>query len=230
MVRRFSPKFATFEAWLAVQLAGSPYVARIARAHARYPTARLGQLRRHPDKKQPPLSEVARASVHRLPVAQLSRRELLTRRRALEVVSEARRGKGSLSKLAQARGIAPKTVRRASGAFRKKGGRWVATGTDRVERWLKTYEHGQRTEVLVRNSRTATRLSRYANAVGRYIETGDARGLREFEGKTYRDASGKTHTFETDPAAIRTAIERSESDFGAFVDLYYETGEVDESG
>jgi hypothetical protein len=165
-----------------------------------------------------------------VPYAQLTARERSTRQRALEVVSEARRGRGSLSRLAQRRGIAPKTVRRASGAFRKRGSRWVPTRGDRVERWLKTYEKGYRTEVLVKDFRTASLLSRYSNAIGRYLETGDPSGLAEFEGKIYIDASGKTHGFETDPAAIRTAVERSESDFGAFADLYAEPEEVDEVG
>lgn len=230
MPRRFSRTYATFEEWSAAQPTRAPYASRIARAHALHPTAKLSQLRRHPGTGRSALSKVARVPVYRIPVAQLSGSEQLTRRRALEIVSEVRRGKGSLSKLARGRGIAPKTVRRATGAFRKKGGRWVATRTDRVERWLKTYEEGFRTEVLVRDSRTATLLSTYANAVGRYIETGDASELKEFEGESYRDAAGKAHSFETDPDAIRAAIERSESDFGAFVDLYVETGEVDESG
>lgn len=229
MPRRFSTTHRTFEEWAAMQPGGSSYAARIARGHARYPLARLGQLRRHPARGQRPISEVPRAPTSRLPVASLSRREHLTRSRALEVVSEARRGKGSLSKLAQARGMSPKTVRRASGAFRKRGGRWVPTKTDRVERWLKSYEEGTRVEVLVRDSRTASLLSRYANAVGRYRETADPRGLAEFEGKSYVDASGKKHTFETEPAALRDAFERSESDFGAFVDLYVEQGEVEEA-
>lgn len=230
MPRRFSRAYATFEEWAAAQLTRSPYSARIARTHARYPKATLSQLRRHPAAGRPALSKVPREPVYRVPVAQLSRREQLTRRRGLEVVSEVRRGGGSLSKLARARGIAPKTVRRATGAFGKRGSHWVAKRTDKVERWLKTYEGGYRTEVRIRDSRTATQLSRYSNAVGRYIETGDAGRLKEFEGKTYRDAAGTLHTLETDPEAIRAAIERSESDFGAFVDLYVETGEVDESG
>jgi len=230
MPRRFSRAYPTFEAWLVAHPSRGAYVARISRTHARYPTASLRQLRRHPGARQPPLSKVPRAPVYRLPVAALTRTEHLTRRRAQEVLSEARRGKGSLSKLARARGIAPKTVRRASGAFRKRGSRWVATRSDRVERWLKSYEIGYRTEVLVKDSRTATLLSRYANAVGRYRETGDPSRLKSFTGRTYRDAAGKTHTFETDPAALRDAFERSESDFGSFVDIYYEIGEVDESG
>jgi len=125
--------------------------------------------------------------------------------------------------------MSPRTVRRASGAFQKLGGRWVPTRLDRVERWLKSYENGTRVEVLVRDSRTASLLSRYSNAVGHYLETGDPGGLAEFEGKTYRDASGTVHTFETDPAAIRAAVERSESDFGAFADLYAEPERVEES-
>jgi len=161
-------------------------------------------------------------------LAYLRPKEQLVRRRALEVVSEARRGKGSLSKLARARGIAPKTVRRASGAFRKQGGRWVVTKSDRVERWLKTYEGGHRAEVLVNDSRTASLLSRYSNAVGRYLETGDPSGLAEFEQRTYKDANGAVHAFETNPDAIRAAVEQSESDFGAYATIYVEPGEVEE--
>jgi hypothetical protein len=227
--RRFSREFATFSDWSRSQGSSSAYTRRIARSHARYPSASLGQLRRHPRSGQVPLGRVSRAPPSKVPLAYLRPKEQLTRRRALEVVSEARRGKGSLSKLARARGIAPKTVRRASGAFRRRGGRWVVTGTDRVERWLKSYEGGYRTEVLVNDSRTASLLSRYSNAVGRYLESGDPSGLAEFEGKTYRDASGTVHSFETNPDAIRAAIERSESDFGAYATIYVEPGEVDEA-
>jgi transposase-like protein len=228
MARRFSREFATFQDWSKSQGSSSPYSRRIARTHARYPSATLAQLRRHPKRGQPPLGKVARAPPSRVSLAYLSPREQLARRSALEVVSESRRGKGSLSKLARARGIAPKTVRRASGAFRKRGGRWVPTGSDRVERWLKSYENRSRVEVLVRDSRTASLLSRYSTAVGHYLETGDPSGLAAFEGKAYRDANGTVHSFETDPVAIRAAIERSESDFGAFADLYAEPEQVEE--
>jgi hypothetical protein len=120
------------------------------------------------------------------------------------------------------------TVRRATGSFRKKGGRWISTRSDRVERYLQTFEHGARKSVLVADSRTATLLSRHANAIRHYIETGDQSGLREFGGKTYLDAAGKIHRLETDPAKIRAAIERSEADFGAFGDLYTEPEEADD--
>jgi AraC-like DNA-binding protein len=227
--RRFSREFASFAEWSKAQTSRSPYTARIERAHTRYPTATLGQLRRHPGTGRSPLSGVPRAPPSGVPLAYLTPKERLARRRALEVLSEARRGNGSLSKLARARGMSPRTVRRASGAFRKVGGRWVPTRSDRVERWLRSYEHGSRVEVLVRDSQTASLLSRYSNAVGHYLDTGDPSGLDEFEGKTYQDAHGTFHTFETDPAAIRAAVERSESDFGAFADLYVEPEEVEQS-
>jgi hypothetical protein len=229
MPRRFSRDFASFEEWSKAQLSRTFYSARIERTHARYPTATLGQLRRHPETGRASLSGVPRATPARVPLAYLNPKERLARRRALEIVSDARRGKGSLSKLARARGMAPKTVRRASGAFRKRGGRWVPTPSDRVERWLKSYENGTRIEVLVRDSRTASLLSRYANAVGLYRETGNPAGLAEFKGRTYRDANGTVHTLETDPAALRDAFERSESDFGAFADLYAEPEEAEQT-
>jgi hypothetical protein len=229
MARRFSRAYSTFEEWSSVQPRNTPYATRIARTHARYPSATLSQLRRHPRSTQSPLSAVPRAPPSRVPYAQLTARERSTRQRALEVVSESRRGKGSLSMLARGRGLAPKTVRRASGAFRKRGGRWVATRSDHVQRYLLTYGHGSRTSVLVTDSHTASLLSRYANAVGRYLEAGDPSGLGEFRGKTYVDAHGKVHTFETDPVAIRATAERSEADFGAFADLYAEPETADDT-
>ncbi len=59
MPRRFSHEYPTFEAWAAAQPAGSPHTARIARTHARHPTATLSQLRRHPSRARSPLSKVA---------------------------------------------------------------------------------------------------------------------------------------------------------------------------
>ncbi|MCI4331370.1 MAG: hypothetical protein L3K19_05935 [Thermoplasmata archaeon] len=78
------------------------------------------------------------------------------------------------------------------------------------------------TEVLISDSRTATLLSRYAHAVWTYLENGDPTGFLSFVGKTYRDAFGRPHTFETRPEAVTAAVERSEDDIGAFADLYAE--------
>ncbi len=230
MPRRFSNAYATFADWIAAHSTTSPYVQRIVRGQARYPGATLSELRRHPSVGLRALTSIPRTPPHYVPWAFLSVRERKARIRALEVLSEARRGEGSLSRLSRERGISPRTVRRATGAFRKKGNRWVATRADRIERRLNTYERGHRTEVVVADSRTASLLSDYAQAVKAYLDTGDARSLAEFEGVTYKDAYGQVHTLETRPEAIRAAVEVSESEFGAFTDLYAEPEGVDEFG
>ena len=227
MPRRFSRVYPTFEAWKTAQPSRTKYVLGIERRRARYPSATLSQLRRHPRASQRPLSEVRRAPSYRVPLAHLSPRERFQRERALKVLSEVRRGKGSLTKLGRAERISPRTVRKATGAFRKRGGRWAATRRDRIERWMKSYEDGRRVEVLIDDSQTATLLSKYAHAVSEYLVTRDPEVFRPFQGKSYRDAFGVEHTFETDGGAILAAVERSESDFGAFADLYAEPEEAD---
>ena len=226
MPRRFSRAYPSFEAWKSAQPARSKYVLGIERRHARYPSATLSQLRRHPRASQSPLSAVRRAPSYRVPLAHLSQRERARRERSLRVLSEVRRGKGSLTKLARAEHVSPRTVRTATGAFRKRGGRWVPTRQDRIQRWMKSYENGRRVEVLIDDSRTATLLSKYAHAVGEFLVTRDPEVFRPFRGVTYPDAFGAEHTFETDGGAILAAVERSESDFGAFADLYAEPEEA----
>ena len=227
MPRRFSRTHATFEAWRATQGSRTAYTAGIERRHARYPSATLSQLRRHPRASQPPLSAVREAPSYRVPLSYLSPRERDQRQRALKVLSEVRRGKGSLTKLSRAEHVSLRTVRKATGAFRKKGGRWVPTRRDRIQRWMKSYENGRRVEVLIGDSGTATLLSKYAHAVSEYLVARDPEVFRPFRGVTYRDAFGAEHTFETDGGAVLAAVERSESDFGAFADLYAEPEEAD---
>lgn len=229
MPRRFSRTYETFGLWKAAQPARTKYVAGLERRHARYPSATLSQLRRHPRENQPALSRVPRAPLSRIPLAHLTPRERLQRQRALSVVSEVRRGRGSLTKLARTERISPRTVRGATGTFRKRGGRWVPARRDHIQRWLKSYEDGRRVEVLIDDSRTATLLSKYAHAVSQYLVTRDPELFRPFRGKTYRDVFGVEHLFETRPEAVLAAVERSESDFGAFVDLYAETEGAEET-
>ena len=229
MPRRFSRTHPTFEDWRFAQPSRSKYVASIERRHDRYPSATLSQLRRHPRAEQSPLSRLRRAPPARLPLSALSTRERLQRQRALSVLSEVRRGEGSLTARSRAHGMSRASVRRATGAFRKQGGRWVPTRRDSIQRWLKSYENGRRVEVLIDDSRTATLLSKYVHAVNEYLLTRDPEAFRSFRGVTYRDAFGSEHSFETDGAAILAAVERSESDFGSFADLYAEPEEAAES-
>jgi hypothetical protein len=156
------------------------------------------------------------------PISYLSTRQQFRRQNALLVLSKSRRSQVSLSAASSAGHIAPETVRRYTAAFRKQGGRWIPTKRDRIQRWLKSYERGSRTEVLVDDSRTATLISKYAHAIGEFLVTRDENLLGPFRTRIYTDAAGRAHSFETRPEAIVSAVERSESDFGEFADLYSE--------
>jgi hypothetical protein len=88
------------------------------------------------------------------------------------------------------------------------------------------YEDGRRRAVTIRGPQAATQIGRYNRDVRTYLEgpTRDPSILRKWEGRTFVDAYGKRHVFETDPAKILSAVERAESETGAF-DIYPEGGE-----
>lgn len=53
-------------------------------------------------------------------------------------------------------------------------------------------------EISVRDSRQATQLAKYWNAVQRYLQKGDESALRKFTGKRITDAKGKAVPLLTD--------------------------------
>ncbi|HEY7405868.1 MAG TPA: hypothetical protein VIB39_20250 [Candidatus Angelobacter sp.] len=54
------------------------------------------------------------------------------------------------------------------------------------------------TEITIRDSRQATQLAEYWNAVQRYLQTGDESELRRFKGKHIKDAKGRSMPLLTD--------------------------------
>ena len=90
------------------------------------------------------------------------------------------------------------------------------------------YEDGRRRAVNVRGSRTASRIGKYNRDVRTFLEdpARDPSVLKRWEGRTFIDAYGNVHTFETNPARILSAVERAESEYGSF-DIYPE-GDVSE--
>jgi hypothetical protein len=90
-------------------------------------------------------------------------------------------------------------LRLARAALRKlRNGRWVAKSRDRLLRVLVIPTRKGLSEIGVRDSRQASLLGKYWNAVERYRDTGDGSALREFRGKCIIDASGKRVPLLTD--------------------------------
>lgn len=107
------------------------------------------------------------------------------RGRALEAVRFMRREGRNLKDAAKAAGTTPNAVHRHAGpALEKVGGTFRVKPYDRLARPMAFYTDAGHITLDVRDSRSAAAIGRYMNAVRRYLETGDARPLRKFWGKS----------------------------------------------
>ena len=215
---RFSKRYRNFEDWLSTQDRRTGYIKRIARLHSLYPRASLDQLRGHAKTEAKTLSEGIPKPAYARSWNTLSPREKLARERALEVLSHARRSGQSLSRLSREHRISTKSVLKATHGFKKVKGRWRAEKIDRISRIMAINEDGKELFIEVTNSRYATLIGKYHSAVKEYLNTGNTDVLAEFEGKRVKDSSGKWHTLETDPSAIREINARREEP--EFYDIY----------
>lgn len=125
--------------------------------------------------------------------------ERLARRQALEALGYMRREGLSLSRAAARADTTPAAVVRHAGPAltRSSGGRYHATTTDRLYRPLRALTVAGLVEVDAADSGRASVVGAHWAAVGRYLETGDASGLRRFR---VRSVGG--HRFESDPDVI----------------------------
>jgi hypothetical protein len=120
--------------------------------------------------------------------------------RIVGVVSKMRSEGASLQQAAHAAEVSPRTVLRWTGTALQKrtNGRYAAKPSDGLLRVLMVPTPEGTREIAVRGSRQAAQLAEYWNAVHRYLQTGDATRLQEFQGKTVKDAEGKLIPLPTD--------------------------------
>ena len=131
-------------------------------------------------------------------------REAQARDRALATLGLMRRKGLALATAAKAERTDPRTVLRYAGSTLRQErprGRYRATAYDRIPRTLNVLTPEGTVPVTVHDSRTATRIAEYMNAVRVYVNTGDSLALARFRGKSFQ-AGGKTYTFVTDPATL----------------------------
>jgi hypothetical protein len=116
-----------------------------------------------------------------------------------QVTTEVRAG-ASLRQASRKFGLDPRTIRRlAPSAFRKlRNGRWAAKKSDRLLRVLPIPSREGLIDIGVRDSRQATAIGKYWNAVDLYLRTGDGSSLQAFQGKDIIDADGKRVLLMTD--------------------------------
>ena len=120
--------------------------------------------------------------------------------RVTHVVSKMRANRVSLRQASREFGLAPQTVIRWGGsALRKrKNGQYVAKASDRLLRVLVIPTSKGLQEVAVMDSRHASDLGKYWDAVQGYLETGESSALRKFGQKRIKDANGVRISLITD--------------------------------
>ena len=155
---------------------------------------------------------------HRKSWNELEPEEKELRQRSLDVLSEARRTKKSLTKISKQNGISPKTVLHHTNAFKKVNRRWVVKKFDRISRSMIINENGKKISVEVNDSRHASTIGKYQNAVKNFLNTGNKKKLLEFSKKKIRDSDKNVHSFEIDPNTIIKIEERVKEP--EFVDVY----------
>ena len=120
--------------------------------------------------------------------------------RVTHVISKMRAEGVSLRQASREFEIDPRTVVRLGGpALRKRAnGQYKAKASDRLLRVLVVPTREGLREIAVRDSRQASQVAEYWNAVQTYLATGDAAALRKFRGKHITDAKGARVQLLTD--------------------------------
>lgn len=110
------------------------------------------------------------------------------RGKVLKALSLMRNDGLSVGRAAREAGTTPNAVRRYAGNALEKDarGRYSAKPYDRLARQMEFYTDRGRITLEVRDSRSASRIGKYMNAVNRYLTTGDDRPLRAFRGQSVR--------------------------------------------
>lgn len=128
--------------------------------------------------------------------------EYESRKFALRSVSLMRTRNLSLAEASRQVGVDPATVKRYAGsALDKEGRRIKAKPNDRLSRTMWVLTNEGRVSLPIKDSRTASLISRYWNAVDHYLSTGDDRQLKPFRGKFFR-VNKQAYPFITDRAIL----------------------------
>ncbi len=139
-------------------------------------------------------------------------------RRALSAITDMRNEGLSMKQAAANNGTTTAAMKRYAGPALEKtaNGRYQAKPYDRLVRRLHFLTPSGLISLDVRDSRSASKIGRYWTAVTRFLETGDERGLRPFQGKGVT-VDKRFYPFITDPALLERLGAAGEI---SFEDLY----------
>jgi hypothetical protein len=121
----------------------------------------------------------------------------------LQLAFKVLRQEKSLSAAARAAKISPERLRHYASQrdiIERQGRRWIVR--QQLPRRMLLFSDGRAFPVVVGDFASASKVGRFMSAVSHFLRTNNPAGLREFEGASVTDVSGKTHPFETRPNAL----------------------------
>ncbi|MDH3313356.1 MAG: hypothetical protein OEM28_09470 [Nitrosopumilus sp.] len=149
--------------------------------------------------------------LHKRPWRKLSPRQKMLREKSLAVIGELRNTKSkTLPQAASDNGITAKNVIKHTNGFKKVNGKPVVKKWDRIKRIMRINTNKKEKSVEIKDSRTASVVGRYHNAVKQFLNTGDKSKLSKFRNKKIKDSKGKLHKLETNPDEIIRINQRIE--------------------
>jgi hypothetical protein len=139
------------------------------------------------------------------------------RERALDALAIARRQRLPLGSSARLVGLSPSEVLRHVGeGFEKKGSRWVPRPHDRIPRHMSVLTPSGPVSALIDDSREATLNAEHANAVQRYLQTGQLDHIVDLPRRHLRTRGGRL-PLATSAADLDRLAEGSEITYDVYL-------------
>jgi hypothetical protein len=132
----------------------------------------------------------------------------------LQLAFKVLRQENSLTAAARAAKVSPERLRHYGthrNIIERKGRRWAMR--QELPRRMLLFSDGRALQVVVGDFDAASKIGRFVSAVGEFLRTNKPAGLREFEGVSVADVSGKTHPFETRPNALHRIASANDQSF-----------------
>lgn len=121
----------------------------------------------------------------------------------LQLALKVLRQEKSLTAAAREAKVSPERLRRygsEKNIIERRGRRWIVR--HQLPRRMLLFSNGNTLQVVVGDFEAASKVGRFMSAVSAFLRTNNPAGLRQFEGMSVADTSGKTHPFETRPNAL----------------------------
>jgi hypothetical protein len=121
----------------------------------------------------------------------------------LQIALKVLRQEKSLTAAAREAKVSPERLRRYAtqkNVIERQGRRWIIR--QQLPRRMLLFSDGRAVQVVVGDFASASKVGRFMSSVSAFLRTNNPAGLREFEGESVADISGKTYPFETRPNAL----------------------------